>query len=470
MPVIVLYSVFKRRRFPWVLPAYALQVLVFWWLAGQRTSDLLRYVRNAAEVSSGYGEMSLAGPAWQPACFALGSLLILSAIACQYWRTDKWNAAAAFLSLGMITFITGKAAFVRHDIWHFIIAGYGLPAICVTTCALVWPVSRLARRLAVASFLPALLLAGAAFCSRGDIAPYLRRPGQTGGEYAAQWRALLGAVRDPQTLKAEFRDADAKVREKFPIPHVDGTFDLYSDLQVLLYASGAKCSGRPLITSYQANTPLLLRLNAEHLRAESAPDCILFGMSPMEGHYPSLEDGLSWPELWTRYEPDCSAQPVSQFESVILRRSKAARPYHLVPLGERRTQMDTAIEVPGTEADPVWAEIAVPLSFAGKLASAALKPPEVFLDARFANGANARFRFIRGMAAPGFLLSPFVDSPSSFSWVAATPWGDKAWQRFLANRSVRAITLTSPAAWACEKEFTVRFYRLQFAGSSEPML
>jgi len=124
--------------------------------------------------------------------------------------------------------------------------------------------------------------------------------------------------------------------------------------------------------------------------------------------------------------------------------------------------------VPGTEQGPVWAEITTRLTIAGKMAATALKPPSILLDARFANGSNQQFLFVPGMAQGGFLLSPAVVSPSAFSWIAATPWSEGAWQKVLAEGSVRSITLSSAGAWAYQEQADVRFYRLDFAAAPGP--
>jgi len=470
IPVIVLRAAMKRRRLPLVLPAYLLQVLLFWWLAGQQIGDLPLYLRNSVELASGYTALALAGPWWHIPCFLLGGGLMLAAIGWERWRAEKWHAAATIVSLGMIFFVLAKASFVRHDYWHFLIAGFGLPVLCLTACAIVWPtpIGRAARGLALASCIPALLLAWAAAFPDGAADALTGRLQRVGEEHSAQLKSLVGLLRGTQSLQAEFEKTDARLRELYPVPRIDGTFDLYSYMQIVLFANSARYNPRPLIQSYEAYTPRLAKLDAEHLCAESAPDCILFGMTPIDGHYPALEDGLSWPELWCRYEPDAASQPFSELESVVLRRSKVVRPCRLVPLGECRAEFGSAVEVPGTELGPVWAEISTPLTTAGKIAATALKVPHVFLDVRFANGSNRRFVFVPGMAQGGFLLSPFVGSVSTFSWMAATPWNDGAWQKFLADRSLRDVTLTSAGAWAYQKQIAVRFYRLEFATAPSP--
>ena len=57
-----------------------------------------------------------------------------------------------------------------------------------------------------------------------------------------------------------------------------------------------------MIQSYAAFTPELADLNAAYLRSSHAPDNVFFECAPIDDHYPSLDDGLSWPVLLTRYD------------------------------------------------------------------------------------------------------------------------------------------------------------------------
>src|SRR6202040_4372562 len=58
---------------------------------------------------------------------------------------------------------------------------------------------------------------------------------------------------------------------------------------------------RPIIQSYSAYTPALVRLNEQHLRGPDAPEWVLFDLQSIDGRLPSLDDGLSWPALLDNY-------------------------------------------------------------------------------------------------------------------------------------------------------------------------
>ena len=470
VPAIVLRAGIKQHRLPSVLPAYLLQVMLFWWLAGQQAGDLPHYLRNALDKSSGYTAMALPGPWWHVPCFLAGGGLVLTAIGWERWRAEKWFAAAAIVSLGMVFVVLTKASFVRHDWSHFVNGAFCLPALCLTTCASVWrrPIGQMARSLAVGSCIPAVLLAWPGAFPNEAPDTWGGRLRRVGEDHWAAVSAIRDLLRGTKSARAEFDKEEANLRSTCPIPTIKGTFDCYPYGQSVLFAHSVRYNPRPVVESYEVSTPRLARLNAEHLRAASSPDCILFGLMPLDFRYPSLEDGLSWPDLLSRYEPDTAGLPFSAVESVVLRRSEPVRPCRLVPVSECETEFGHSLEVPGTDLGPVWAEITVAATTAGKLAAAALKPPQVFLDIRLTNGGRGQFLFLPGMAQGGFLLSPFVADVSTFGWIAATPWRDAAWQQFFANRSLRSITLPTTGAWAYQKQIAVRFYRLEFAAAPSP--
>jgi hypothetical protein len=145
-----------------------------------------------------------------------------------------------------------------------------------------------------------------------------------------------------------------------------------------------------------------------------------------------------------------------------LRRSAQPRSFKLAPLGDVSVQFGQAIEVPSTPQGPIWAEIEVRPSMAGRLATAALKSPPVFLDLALADGRSGRTRLVPEVAKSGFLLSPLVENPTWFAWLACTPWSEPAWQRVLAAQSLRAMAINSEGAWAFDATVQVRFFRLEF--------
>jgi hypothetical protein len=72
----------------------------------------------------------------------------------------------------------------------------------------------------------------------------------------------------------------------------------------------------------------------------------------------------------------------------------------------------------------------------GRLEELALRPAVLFLDARLAGGQTVEHRLVPGVAADGFLLSPYLADRKG---LAAMTTAD--WRRRLAGSAVRTITL-----------------------------
>jgi hypothetical protein len=111
-------------------------------------------------------------------------------------------------------------------------------------------------------------------------------------------------------------------------------------------------------------------------------------------------------------------------------------------------------EIPETK-EPIWAQIDVPLSVAGRAASLFLCVPQVSLRLRSA-GREQQYRFLADTARAGFLLSPLITTPASF----CSLYPD---QRIGAARPPRvdSLALLPPAGPAFYKQsIAIRLYRL----------
>ena len=269
---------------------------------------------------------------------------------------------------------------------------------------------------------------------------------------------------DPTALReAHERQLDV-LRERLPLDSFEGTFDIYPVRQAIFVASRLPFRPRPVFQSYAAFTESLARRNREHLRGPRAPESILFAVDTIDGRYPALDDGLSWPELLTRYRVD--EKWVRGL--YILRREESARAYDLVPLVEREAKLGDTIEIPRvSDGAAVWAEIDVRPSFAGRLLRAAYKLPRLWFEVTATKPIDSqpeRFRWIAEMGRAGFVLSPIVASSADFEQLAGSGEGD-FWQ----DRRVQQVRLGFEddfgASWAYDTTVRVRLFELAFERS-----
>jgi len=181
---------------------------------------------------------------------------------------------------------------------------------------------------------------------------------------------------------------------------------------------------------------------------------LFFVIQVLDSRFPPLDDGLSWPELLTRYDiKDISS------EHLYLSRSPAPRKYELQLIQETNVALGTSFSLPVTNG-PVWAEIEVSKTLPGDLFSLFYKPTTLMAKMKLAGQSELDYRLIPGMAKAGFLLSPNIINNESF--IALAQGNETA----LAPQVVVAMTIyesdESVPAFCYQRQAKIRFYRLKF--------
>jgi hypothetical protein len=199
-------------------------------------------------------------------------------------------------------------------------------------------------------------------------------------------------------------------------------------------------------------------MNADWLRTDRAAPNLFFAIQPLSNRFPSLDDGLSWPELLTLYDLKGLSDPAGTY--LCLSRSPTPRNYQLQPLQETTVTLGKPFALPAATNGPVWAEIEIKKTVAGELLSLFYKPTVLMADVELADHSEKRRRMVPGIARAGFLLSPYVSSNESFLALAK---GDEAG---LAGKALVAMTLfeSGRAGWpfCYQPQIKIRYYRLDF--------
>jgi hypothetical protein len=184
-----------------------------------------------------------------------------------------------------------------------------------------------------------------------------------------------------------------------------------------------------------------------------------------------LDDGLSWPELLTRYEVESVLPPGRDIQFLLLKRSTQPRRYELTPICQTTIAFGSPLQLPGLEEGPIWAEVVVRPTIAGRMLTAAYKPPLIWMETVSPDGQKAKYRLAPDVAKSGFLLSPIVRDSVWFRWLATTPWHDPAWQHLLAGKGVQSIQFLVPdEPWCYDRQISVRLFRLVFPAIGPPAM
>ena len=456
---IAVNTIWRRRRVPWSLAGFAGSLLFFWLLAGQRLSSFGPYLRASWEITAGYTEaMMLSGPheAEFVGGFILLGLLTCSSVALAVWKRTGFFAVIPIGALAFVIFNIFKYGFVRDDN-HEAMAAVLLLLVSVICFAIVWPEVRVQSAwLKGGSFLaPAAVFVFAAlsFHRFGESTFTMELARVWNPE---RWFSPVKLLYNGPQLRRSYQEFLANYSDQFPLPPLEGEADIYSLNQMELFANGLTYHPRPVFQSYSAYTPRLAELNVAHLRSQNAAGTVVLGGFRLDKRYSSLEDGLSWPELLTRYDVQRVELPF-----VIMKRSPTPRSYKLTLFREATVRFGEPVSLPPGTNGLVWAEIDVERTVAGSVVSTVFKPPLLQINTLLRSGHEWTNRFVPATARAGFLLSPFV-----IDWLAFVELASTQRPAELAGDEVAAFSIVPtgnfPPVNCYRNSIRVRLYQLDF--------
>jgi hypothetical protein len=461
--VIAADNVFRRRRFPWIVPLFAASILFFWIVAGQSLSLLWPFLRYSWVLAGGYTEAMMctaAGEIEDMGWLLVATATLIAVTGYAAWVRRRFFGVFPVIGLGAILFLNFKHVCGRYDQVHEVTGALGLLLVTLACLAVTWPVWRKNRWWVWPAYFLALGGIGL-FCSSTFNRGYreAHHPEErlwVDFAWTLNIKNILAParlLRDPAHLQKIYGKNLAEVRMKFPMPRIEGGVDVYPWNQAALIAHDLQYDPRPVMSSLLTYAPELAELNAAHLRSAHAPDNILFDIYPMNNNFPSLEDGLSWPELLTRYDVQ---EVTGQF--VILKRSSRPREYHLSPLADVPVRLGRPVTVV-TNDGPLWAELEINQTFWGAVVATLYKPPALKLTVSLQDGRQLVFQVVPGMVRSGFLLSPLIQDKASFV-LLNSPGG---W-RNLTGLQIKSMTIfaaTQSGSTPCYRSpLRLRLYRL----------
>ena len=461
--VIAADNIFRRRRFPWIVPLFAASILFFWVADGQSLSLLWPFLRYSWALTGGYTEAVMctdAGEIETMGWLLAATATLIAVTGYAAWVRHRFFAVFPVAGLAAILFLNFKHVCVRYDPVHEVTAVLELLLVTLACLAVTWPVWQIKRWWVWPANLLALGGIGL-FCSSTYHRCYLENnlpEVRLWVDFA--WTlniknilAPAKLLRDPAHLQKIYEKNLAEVRMKYPLPPIEGTVDVYPWNQAVVIAHGLQYDPRPLIWSYASYSPELAELDAAYLRSAHAPNCILFDINPINNDFPSLEDGLSWLELLTRYD---FKDVTGQF--VILKRSPRPRECHLTPLANTPVRLGETVTVV-TKDGPLWVELEIDKTFLGAVVTTLYKPPALNLVVSLEDGRQLFFQLVPGMARSGFLLSPLIQDKASF----VSLFSPGGWRNLtgLQIKSMAIVAATRSGSSPCYRStLRLRLYRL----------
>jgi hypothetical protein len=116
--IIAVDNVFRQRRFPWIVLAFAGGIFFFWVLAGQRLNWFGPYLRGSSEIVNGYTEAMMW---WLPTDevdvlrFWGVAIAVCALVGYVVWKQHRLFGLLPLLGLVFIVFAAFKYGYVRHD-------------------------------------------------------------------------------------------------------------------------------------------------------------------------------------------------------------------------------------------------------------------------------------------------------------------------------------------------------------------
>lgn len=451
----------SRRRFPWQGLAFFVFCGVFWGTASQSLSSVIPYLRNSLEISRGYGmSMQIECPRWIVIGYFGASLLLLGGIVWANGALSRGRLILATVTLAGVLVFLLKASLTRACPAHVAFLAFPFPLLTLLTIAALWPQTSSPRRilpLGVVLVLTIFLLARA---DRRYIPP------QMCGSPPISVRldklhAAVKTLSGKSDLPRRYREWEKKTAADWPKIPEKTTVDLYPFDAGILLAAGGNYRPRPVFQSYTAYTPALAAINAEHLRSEHAAQLIYFAIGSIDGQFPTLVDGRSWPELLSRYDLSSDISPMQCQGYLPLQRIEKPRPWKLELLEEREVALNEQVAVPVPTKGPIWIEVFAEPRRSDIVLNSLIREPVLMLQVDDATGSHD-YRLPRGLGESGFLLSPLLEQTAWFAWMASTPWEDPVWQRWLAAERVQRMKLYPASPGTFRSPARVRFYHLKF--------
>jgi hypothetical protein len=411
LAILITANEFRQKKIPSFLFTYIAALLMIWFSLYRSLAAIPHFLAGSFDTASGFASaMSAVGDQREInlfLIFAVGAIAFVSFLGRQ--KIERFiNTSFVFFFL----FLIFKASYVRQDSHAYLAA-----LVCPVVVILIYAWAKIGNSSLGIQRTTSLILLTILACAN------LNRTIHVQGGTVRDWMRtylfetkssglinLLHPIESIDLFQHQHELGAESIGQKYPfIKGVVGSADIYPFNQsIVLAATGLQYKPRPMLQSYSAYTVKLAEMNANYLRGESAPDTIFFEVATIDGRYPSLDDGASWPELLSRYE-------LSQFSAgyLVLKKKQTPTAIKFTEIFNGPVKFGAHFTLPESQY-PIWAEIRVRETLFAKALKFIFKLPSVRMKVDLSSGEFKDNRIILPSMAAGFLLSPYISDSSDF--------------------------------------------------------
>jgi hypothetical protein len=444
----------SRKTAALLLISFIVMFIGIWLSCQQSLGNLPTFLATSWQLTSYYTEaMSLPPNSTAVVWLALSTMSITSLLVISNSLTKPLELAK-FIAGGIILlglFLSWKAGFVRYSSYHtitFFCTAMIVPFLIQRTAPLSLRRSFLFSSLLVINV--AIATAGA-FYVAGSYSNY------TVGNFIGSWYKQVTGNTQRLLLLSEYKQVcdqlTAQLRQGYELPKIrarvgNATVDMFPPGQSIIFYNALNYHPRPVFQGYVAYTESLLKINGNYYaNPQTAPQFIIFGLSPIDNHFPMMEDSKALQVILRDYQPLFVERGL-----LLLERSPRAvtifppKPPQSPALVERlltkEMKLGETLNLQQFSARNLFMSLDIRSSLLGRLSSLLFQLPPLFLEITTIDGMVLNYRLIPSIANTDFLLNPLLLNQADWlKWYHGQPLKRVAAVRVLVSEDLQHLFL-----------------------------
>lgn len=281
--LIISFFILIRSKCIWLAPisliSFCSSLIIFWVISGQLINDLPMFFMSSLPIVFGYTEaMASGGPISHIVEYVLISVFFLCFLYKSEYLSVKLKLVLSSLAVFFL-FLAYKAGFVRHDGHALAASGF------LFFNVLVYAIKYKYKHRNIIIFMSFIFM----LQTYVKYLPHINLYENWINNYKYSVAGVTDRLFNIGGLNNDYNSSLIRIREKYQLPSLKGTSDIYAYNQSAIIASDNNWSPRPVAQSYSSYTSSLALLNRDHL-VKNSPDNIFFKVETIDNRLPSPDE------------------------------------------------------------------------------------------------------------------------------------------------------------------------------------